>query len=167
MKSRNCRATLYLMLISVTLLAGVCMGAESAKVAEKNIVDTANVSGNFTELVGAIETAGLVDALSAPGNLTVFAPNDDAFFKIPNEDYKALLENTTELKNVLTFHVVEGKIMSKDLKDGQKLTTLQGENLIVKIGPDGVTVNGAKVVQADIEASNGVIHVIDTVLMPK
>jgi uncharacterized surface protein with fasciclin (FAS1) repeats len=167
MESGNWRGTSYVLLISALLLVGVCMGAEPAKVTEMNIVDTANASGNFTELVGAIETAGLVDTLSAPGSLTVFAPNDDAFFKIPNEDYKALLENTTNLKKILTFHVVNGKIMSKDLKDGQELTTLQGQKLMVKVGPEGVTVNGAKVVQADIEASNGVIHVIDTVLMPK
>lgn len=142
------------------------MGNEPALAAEKNIVDTANASGNLTEFVGAIETAGLVDVLSAP-HLTVFAPNEDAFFKMPNEDYKALLENTTNLRKILTFHVVEGKIMSKDLKDGQELATLQGENLMVKVGPDGITVNGAKIVQADVNASNGVMHVIDTLLIPK
>jgi uncharacterized surface protein with fasciclin (FAS1) repeats len=166
MKSRNWRTSLYVLLLSAMILSGVCMGNEPALAAEKNIVDTANASGNLTEFVGAIETAGLVDVLSAP-HLTVFAPNEDAFFKMPNEDYKALLENTTNLRKILTFHVVEGNIMSKDLKDGQELATLQGEKLMVKVGPDGINVNGAKVVQADIKASNGVIHVIDTLLMPK
>ncbi len=161
------RITLCALLISATLLVGACMGAVPAKTAEMNILDTLNASGNFTELVGAIETAGLTDTLRAPGNLTLFAPNDGAFFNIPSEDYKALLENETELKNLIMFHVVEGNIMSKDLKDGQELTTMQGEKLTVKVGPEGITINGAKVVQADIEASNGVIHAIDTVLMPK
>lgn len=161
------RVTLYILLISATLLVGACMGAVPAKTTEMNIVDTLNASGNFTELVGAIDTAGLTDTLKAPGNFTLFAPNDAAFFNMPPEDYKALLENETELKNLIMFYVVQGKIMSKDLKDGQELTTMQGEKLTVKVGPEGITVNGAKVVQADIEASNGVIHAIDTVLMPK
>jgi Secreted and surface protein containing fasciclin-like repeats len=87
---------------------------------------------------------------------------------MPTDDYKALLENSTELKKVLTFHIVEGKIMLKDLKNGQVLTSVQGENLTVKVGSNKVvTVNGANITEADITASNGIIHIIDTVLKPK
>ncbi len=155
------KLSIIALLTSALLLAGVCMAAE------KNIMEIANATSNLTEFVGAVETAGLTDTLSS-GDYTVFAPSDEAFFKIPNEDYKALLENSTGLKDILIFHVVKGKMMSKDLKDGQELTTLQGENLMVKVWPNGVmSVNGANITQADVEASNGVIHIIDTVLMPK
>lgn len=155
------KLSIIVLLTSALLLAGIGMAAEM------NIMETANATENLIGFVGAVDTAGLIDTLSS-GNFTVFAPSDDAFFKMPTEDYKALLENSTELNNVLTFHVVEGKMMSTDLKDGQELTTVQGEKLTVKVGSDGaVSVNGANVTQADIEASNGVIHIIDTVLMPK
>jgi uncharacterized surface protein with fasciclin (FAS1) repeats len=158
---------LYIFLISVTILAGTCLSTEALKVSDMNIADTLNASENFTEIVGAIEVAGLIEELSAPENLTIFAPNDDAFSKFPNEDYKALLENETRLKNIVNYHVVEGKILSKDLKDGQELKTLEGETLKIKVGSEGVTINGAKVIQPDIEANNGIIHAIDTVLMPE
>jgi uncharacterized surface protein with fasciclin (FAS1) repeats len=155
------KIALIALLTSALVLAGVCMAAEM------NIMDTANATANLTEFVGAVETAGLTNTINA-GTFTIFAPSDDAFSNILPEDYKALLENSTELKNVLTFHVVEGKIMLKDLKDGQKLTTVQGENLTIKVGSDKVvTVNGANITKADIVASNGVIHIIGTVLMPK
>ena len=155
------KVAIIALLASALVLAGVCMAAEM------NIMDTANSTANLTEFVGAVGIAGLTGTLSA-GNFTVFAPSDAAFANIPLEDYKALLENSTELKSVLTYHVVEGKMMLKDLKDGQELTTVQGEKLTVKVGSDkAVTVNGAKITEADITASNGVIHIIDTVLMPK
>lgn len=155
------KLSIIALLTSALLLAGVCMAVEM------NIMETANATENLIGFVGAVETAGLTDTLSS-GNLTVFAPSDDAFFKMPNEDYKALLENSTELNNVLKFHVVDGNMMSTDLKDGQEITTVQGEKLTVKVGSDGaVSVNGANVTKADIVASNGVIHIIDTVLMPK
>lgn len=155
------KLALTALLTSALILAGVCIAAE------KNIMDTANASANLTGFVGAVETAGLTDTLNT-GTFTVFAPNDDAFFSMPPEDYKALLENSTELKKVLTFHVVEGKIMLKDLKDGQELTSVQGEKLTIKVGSDKkVTVNGANITEPDITASNGVIQIIDTVLMPK
>jgi len=155
------KLALIALLASALIVAGVCIAAE------KNIMDTANAHANLTGFVGAVETAGLTDTLNT-GTFTVFAPNDDAFFNIPTEDYKALIENSTELKRVLTFHVVEGKIMLKDLKDGQELTSVQGEKLSIKVGSNKtVTVNGANITEADITASNGVIHIIDTVLMPK
>lgn len=155
------KIALIALLTSALVLAGVCMAAEM------NIMDTANATENLIGFVGAVGTAGLTDTINA-GTFTVFAPSDDAFFNMTSEDYKALLENSTELKNVLTFHVVEGKIMLKDLKDGQELTTVQGENLTIKVGSDKVvTANGANITKADIVASNGVIHIIGTVLMPK
>ena len=155
------KLALIALLTSALILAGVCIAAE------KNIMDTANANANLTGFVGAVETAGLADTLNT-GTFTVFAPNDDAFFSMPTEDYKALLGNSTELKKVLTFHVVEGKIMLKDLKNGQVLTSVQCENLTVKVGSNKVvTVNGANITEADITASNGIIHIIDTVLKPK
>jgi uncharacterized surface protein with fasciclin (FAS1) repeats len=147
-------------------LAGTCMAAENMATEEMNLVETAQANGNFTNLVGALQEAGLVDTLSEPGPFTVFAPDDTAFNKLATEDLKALLENKTELTKVLTFHVVNGKIMAKDLKDGEALQTVEGKDLIVKINGTEVMVDNAKVVQADIETSNGVIHVIDMVLMP-
>lgn len=156
-------------LISIALLAlatfaaGICIGAEPTK----NIVDTIGADENFSSLSEAIQAADLGSTLSGQGNYTLFAPDDDAFFKIPPEDYKALLENTSELKSVLTFHVVEGKILLGDLKDGQELTTLQGEKLTVKLGPEYIMINDANITRPDMMASNGVIQVIDTVLMPK
>ena len=155
------KVALIALLTSALVLAGVCMAADM------NIMDTANATSNLTEFAGAVGIAGLTNTLSA-GNFTVFAPSDAAFSNIPLEDYKALLENSTGLKNVLTYHVVEGKMMLKDLKDGQELRTVQGQNLTIKVGSDKVvTVNGAKITEADITATNGVIHIIDTVLMPK
>ena len=152
---------LIALMTSALVLAGVSMAAEM------NIMDTANATSNLTEFAGAVGIAGLTDTLNA-GNFTVFAPSDAAFSNMPLEDYKALLENSTELKNVLTYHVVEGKMMLNDLKDGQELTTVQGQNLTIKVGSDKVvTINGAKITEADITASNGVIHIIDTLLMPK
>jgi uncharacterized surface protein with fasciclin (FAS1) repeats len=154
------------LMFSAIFLAGTCMAAENMATEEMNIVETAQANGNFTNLVGALQEAGLVDTLSEPGPFTVFAPDDTAFNKLATEDLKALLENKTELTKVLTFHVVNGKIMAKDLKDGEALQTIEGKDLIVKINGTEVMVDNAKVVQADIETSNGVIHVIDTVLMP-
>jgi uncharacterized surface protein with fasciclin (FAS1) repeats len=155
------KVALIALLASALVLAGVSMAAEM------NIMDTANATSNLTEFAGDVGIAGLTDTLNA-GNFTVFAPSDAAFSVIPLEDYSALLENSTELKNVLTYHVVEGKMMLNELTDGQELTTVQGQNLTIKVGSDKVvTVNGANITGADTTASNGVIHIIDTVLMPK
>ena len=123
--------------------------------------------GNFSTLVRAIQEAGLVDTLNGEGPFTVFAPNDEAFAKIPEEELAALMANKTMLSEVLTYHVVSGMIMSTDLSDGMTLPTVQGENLTITITEDDtVMINDAKVVQADMVVKNGVIHFIDTVLMP-
>jgi uncharacterized surface protein with fasciclin (FAS1) repeats len=131
----------------------------------KDIVDTAVGAGTFNTLATALKAAGLVDTLKGPGPFTVFAPTDEAFAKVPKADLDALLADKAKLTAVLTYHVVAGKVMSKDVAAG-KVKTVQGSELTITTS-DGVKVDGAKVVKVDIEASNGVIHVIDSVVMPK
>jgi uncharacterized surface protein with fasciclin (FAS1) repeats len=131
----------------------------------KDIVDTAVAAGNFKTLATALGAAGLVDTLKGKGPFTVFAPTDEAFAKIPKADLDALLKDKAKLTAVLTYHVVAGKVMAADVKAG-KVKTVQGSDLTVTT-TGGVQVDGAKVVKADIVADNGVIHVIDTVVLPK
>ena len=134
-----------------------------------DIVDTAVAAGSFTTLVAAVTAAGLVDTLKGAGPFTVFAPTDDAFAKLPAGTVESLVkpENRDQLVKILTLHDISGKIRAADLA-GKTLSpaSVEGEALHVD-GTNGVTVNGAHVVTADIECTNGVIHVIDTVLMPK
>jgi uncharacterized surface protein with fasciclin (FAS1) repeats len=145
------------------LIAAVLTGAAFAAQA-KDIVDTAVAAGNFKTLVAALKAADLVPTLKGKGPFTVFAPTDEAFAKIPKADLDALLKDKTKLKAVLTYHVVSGKVMSTDLKAGN-VKTVQGDVMVSTTG--GAMVNDAKVVAADVAADNGVIHAIDTVLMPK
>jgi uncharacterized surface protein with fasciclin (FAS1) repeats len=137
--------------------------------AQHDIVDTAVAAGSFNTLVAAVTAAGLVETLKGTGPFTVFAPTDDAFKHLPAGTVDHLLkpENKAELTKVLTLHVMSGRVMAKDVA-GQKVTpaALASEALHVD-GTHGVTVNGATVTQADIVCSNGVIHVIDAVLLPK
>lgn len=134
-----------------------------------DIVDTAVAAGSFKTLVAAVTAAGLVDTLKGAGPFTVFAPSDDAFAKLPAGTVDDLVkpESKAKLTQILTLHVLPGKVMAADVA-GQKMSpvSVEGEALNVD-GTDGVTVNGAKVTSADIECTNGVIHVIDTVIMPK
>lgn len=134
-----------------------------------DIVDTAVAAGTFTTLVAAVTAAGLVDTLKSEGPFTVFAPTDDAFAKLPEGTVAELVkpENKDKLTAILTLHVMSGKVMAADVA-GQTLSpaSVNGEALTVD-GTDGVTVNGATVISADIECTNGVIHCIDTVIMPK
>lgn len=134
----------------------------------KDIVDTAVGAGSFTTLVAAVQAAGLVNTLKGDGPFTVFAPTDDAFAALPDGTVETLLkpENKDQLVSILTYHVVPGKVMAADLSDGMMATTVQGSDVTIGTA-GGVTVNGANVVQADIAASNGVIHVIDQVILPK
>ena len=134
----------------------------------KDIVDTAVGAGSFTTLVAAVQAAGLVDTLKGDGPFTVFAPTDEAFAALPEGTVATLLlpENKDQLISILTYHVVAGKVMSTDLSNGMMATTVQGGTVTI-MTKDGVSVNGANVVTADIEASNGVIHVIDAVILPK
>ncbi|NML85651.1 fasciclin domain-containing protein [Polaromonas sp.] len=130
-----------------------------------DIVDTAVAAGNFSTLVTAVKAAGLVETLKGAGPFTVFAPTDAAFAKVPKATLEGLLADKAALTKVLTYHVVAGKVMAADVKAGH-VKTVQGTDLAMAT-EGGVTVNGAKVVAADVAASNGVIHAIDTVLMPK
>ena len=163
------KLALYALLVSATLLVGICMGASNSMDASpggKNIVDTAVAAGDFQTLVAALQAAGLEDTLKGDGPFTVFAPNDAAFAKIPKDQLNALMANKTQLTALLTYHVVPGKVMSANLKNGMMIKTVPGENLIISLANGGVMVNDAKVVQADIVSTNGVIHAIDTVLIP-
>ncbi len=156
----------FLSITAATLVATSAY-AESHSMDAKDIVDTAAGAEGFSTLVAAVEAAGLVETLKGEGPFTVFAPTDDAFAALPEGTVEDLLkpENIDQLTAILTYHVVPGAVMSTDLTDGMEAETVQGET--VTIGTEGgVTVNDATVVTADIEASNGVIHAIDTVLMP-
>ena len=141
----------------------------SAQAYAADVVDTAVAAGNFKTLVAAVQAAGLVDTLKGAGPFTVFAPTDEAFAKLPAGTVDDLLkpENKDKLVAILTYHVVPGKVMAADVagKD-QMVKTVQGGEIDVN-GKDGVTVNGAKVIKADIVTDNGVIHVIDAVIIPK
>lgn len=149
-----------------TLIAlALTIGSATASFAA-DIVDTAVKAGNFKTLVVAIQTAGLVDTLKSAGPFTVFAPTDAAFAKIPKDKLDALLKDKAALTKVLTYHVVAAKVMSADVKPGM-VKTVEGQNLTITTSGGNVMVNDAKVVGVDVMASNGVIHAIDTVLMPK
>jgi len=130
-----------------------------------DIVDTAVEAGTFTTLVAAVEAAGLVETLKGEGPFTVFAPTDEAFAALPEGTVEALLEDPEALAAVLTYHVVAGKVMSGDLSNNMMATTVNGADVTI-MTEGGVMVNDANVVTADIEASNGVIHVIDAVILP-
>ncbi|TAG26835.1 MAG: fasciclin domain-containing protein [Burkholderiales bacterium] len=147
-------------LITLALGLGLSISAMA-----QDIVDVAVKAGNFKTLVAAVQAAGLVDTLKGPGPFTVFAPTDEAFAKIPKATLDGLLKDKAALTKILTYHVVSGKVMAKDVKAGA-VKTVQGQDITLAT-TGGVTVNGAKVVAADVGASNGVIHAIDTVIMPK
>jgi uncharacterized surface protein with fasciclin (FAS1) repeats len=131
----------------------------------KNIVETAIDAGSFKTLVAAVEAADLVDTLTSKGPFTVFAPTDEAFAKLPKGTVESLLKDKAKLTSILTYHVVSGKVMSKDVMNLKKAKTVQGQDINIDT-KSGVKVNNANVVKADIETSNGVIHVIDTVILP-
>jgi uncharacterized surface protein with fasciclin (FAS1) repeats len=133
---------------------------------QKDIVDTAIAADDFETLVTAVQAAGLVETLKGDGPFTVFAPTDAAFAKIPAADLEALLADKEQLTAVLTYHVVPGKVMAADVMGLDSATTVQGSDVDVQVVEGGVQVDGANVVQTNIEASNGVIHVIDSVIMP-
>ncbi len=144
-------------------IAALTFAALSAQA--KDIVDTAVAAGNFKTLATALDAAGLIPTLKGKGPFTVFAPTDEAFAKIPKAQLDALLADKAKLSAVLTYHVVAGKVMAKDVKAG-KVKSVQGSELTIATA-GGVTVDGAKVTATDIVADNGVIHVIDSVVLPK
>ncbi len=139
---------------------------EAPKANDKTIVDIAVGAGTFKTLVTALKSAELVEALQGDGPFTVFAPTDEAFAKLPAGTVENLLKDKEALKKVLTYHVVSGKVMAKDVMSITTAKTLQGQSVAVD-SSSGVKINNATVVKADIVAKNGVIHVIDTVLLPK
>ncbi len=155
------------LIAAASLAAGPALaGGHSA--ASKDIVDTAISAGSFNTLVAAVQAAELVEALKGEGPFTVFAPTDEAFAALPEGTIDNLLkpENQEQLQQILLYHVVAGKIMAADIGSGAQPATLQGATIDVVGADSGVTVNGANVVAADVVASNGVIHVIDAVILP-
>lgn len=148
-----------------TLVASFLAIGMALSVQAKDIVDTAVGAGSFKTLATALGAADLVPTLKGKGPFTVFAPTDEAFAKIPKADLDALLKDKKKLAAVLTYHVVAGKVMAADVKAG-KVKTVQGSEITIST-MGGVMVNNAKVIKTDIVADNGVIHVIDTVIMPK
>ena len=155
----------FLSITSAALLASTSIAFAGGH--SKDIVDTAVGAGSFTTLVAAVQAAGLVDTLKGEGPFTIFAPTDEAFAALREGTIATLLlpKKKDKLISILTYHVVSGKVMSTDLSNGMMATTIQGDNVTI-MTENGVRVNGAKVVTADIETSNGVIHVIDAVILP-
>jgi uncharacterized surface protein with fasciclin (FAS1) repeats len=145
------------------------IAAAPAAAQTKDIVDTAVAAGSFKTLAAALQAAGLVDTLKGPGPFTVFAPTDEAFAKLPAGTVEMLLkpENKAKLTRILTYHVVAGKVMAADAAKLTSAKAVSGDTLTIAAHGGGVTIDKAKVVKADIAASNGVIHVIDTVILPK
>jgi uncharacterized surface protein with fasciclin (FAS1) repeats len=154
-------------LMASTLTQPLAQAADEAA-APGDIVAVASNAGSFKTLVAAVKAAGLVETLQGKGPFTVFAPTDDAFAKLPAGTLEDLLkaENKEKLVAILTYHVVPGKVMAADVKT-MKAKTVNGQELSIKVEDGNVTVDKAKVIKTDVAASNGVIHVIDTVLLPK
>jgi len=156
------------MAIAAVTAFGIAAGVSAARAAEKDIVDTAVAAGQFNTLAAALTAAGLVETLKGPGPFTVFAPTDAAFAALPAGTVETLLkpENKDQLTAVLTYHVVPGKVMAADVVKITEAKTVNGAVVTVKVDGETVMINDAKVTTADIEASNGVIHVIDKVILP-
>ena len=150
------------------LLMSIFALALTSMASAADIVDTA-VAGKFNTLVAAVKAAGLVDTLKGPGPFTVFAPTDEAFEKLPAGTLDSLLrpENKEKLQSILTYHVVPGKVMAKDVVKLKSAKTVEGRDVSVSTKGGGVMINNATVTKADIAASNGVIHVVDTVILPE
>jgi uncharacterized surface protein with fasciclin (FAS1) repeats len=157
--------TLRTLFAAATVLA---LSVSAVRAADADVVETAKAAGKFKTLLTACEAAGLVEALKGKGPITVFAPTDDAFAAVPKEKLDALLKDKEALKKVLLYHVVSGNVMAADAMklDGKAAPTLQGAEIKVKVDGKNVMINDAKVIMADVKASNGVIHVIDKVILP-
>ena len=162
MKTKTLALTILLVFLSSTALIA---GSQP----KMDIVDTAVSAGSFNTLVAAIQAAGLAETLKGEGPFTVFAPTDDAFAKLPAGTLDDLLkpENKDKLAAILTYHVVSGKVMAKDVMTMKEAKTVNGQSVMVSMEAETVMIDNAKVVNADIECTNGVIHVIDTVVLPK
>lgn len=160
------RITLALALSVPAILAHAADTTTINRLASADLVDTAVAAGTFKTLAMALKTAGLVDTLKGPGPFTVFAPTDAAFAKLPPGTVEALLQDIPKLKAILTHHVVAGRVEASDVVKLTKATTLQGQDLSID-ATAGIRINNATVTKADIETSNGLIHIIDTVLLPQ
>ena len=162
MNTKRVVLTIFALFFSVTMAMAMSHG-------KKDIVDTAAGAGNFNTLVAAIKAADLVPTLKGDGPFTVFAPTDEAFSKLPPGTLEDLLkpENKSKLQSILTYHVVPGKVMAKDVTTLSEAKTVNGANLMVKADGGKVMIDNAQVTKTDIECSNGIIHVIDTVVIPK
>lgn len=147
------------------ILTGISLALALGSAQAADIVDTAKSAGSFNTLITAVQAAGLVETLKGTGPFTVFAPTDEAFAKIPKDQLDALLKDKAALTKVLTYHVVPGKVMAKDVKAGE-VKTVEGSSLTVTTNGGKVGIDNASVVKADIVADNGVIHVIDSVVLP-
>jgi len=166
MISRVNKVLPFMLVIALLAISAVPALAAPSNQAEMDIVDTAVANGSFTTLVTAIEAAGLVDTLKGEGPFTVFAPTDDAFAALPEGTIPALLEDIPTLTDILLYHVVPGKVMAADVVALSSADTVLGEPVTITVDGDKVMVNDAQVIITDVEASNGVIHVIDAVLIP-
>lgn len=145
----------------------IAHAAPEAKAKKADIVDTAVGAGSFKTLVAAVKAAGLVDTLKSPGPFTVFAPTDEAFAKLPAGTVEALLKDKAKLTAILTYHVVPGAVKAADVVKLKEAKTVQGGSVTITVKDGGVKVDAANVVKTDIECANGVIHVIDSVILPK
>ena len=156
------------LIVLTAMFSFAAVAGGSYKKASKDIVDTAVAAGDFNTLVAAVKAAGLVDTLKSEGPFTVFAPTDAAFAKLPEGTLDMLLkpENKDKLAGILTYHVVSGKVKAKDVVTLSSATTVQGDDVSIMVKDGSVMIDEAKVVKADIVTSNGVIHVIDKVIMP-
>lgn len=153
--------------VAALSLALFVLPSAPVRAEDKDIVDTAVAAGQFQTLAAALQAAGLVDTLKGPGPFTVFAPTDAAFAKLPAGTVEALLKDIPKLTAILTYHVVSGKVMAADAMRMNSAKTVNGQSLRIQTKDGKVMVDGARVVQADIACSNGVIHVIDAVVLPK
>jgi uncharacterized surface protein with fasciclin (FAS1) repeats len=161
------KKTALLLLIVVAALAAAPLGSTAGSTRKNgDIVATATAAGTFTTLTKLLKRAGLVSALKQPGPYTVFAPTDAAFKKVPKKTLKALLANKAKLKAVLLYHVVAGEVPAADVVTLHSATTLNGKKVRIRVSGSNVFVNSAKVVKADVMATNGVIHVVNRVLIP-
>ena len=167
--SKVIKAVTFTLMASMILLSMMAGAAQDYKKAEQNIVEVAVANGNFNTLAAALKAADLVDVLKGDGPFTVFAPTDEAFAKLPEGTVESLLkpENIDQLKAVLTYHVVSGEVMAADVVKLDSATTVNGADVKIAVVEDAVKLNeGSTVVLTDVKASNGVIHVIDTVILP-
>lgn len=170
--SRITRAVVAVVAAASLLVVGVGVAgaqmspATTAAAGSQNVVQIAAGNPDFSTLVTAVQAAGLAETLSGKGPFTVFAPTNEAFAKIPAAQLNALLADKAKLTKVLTYHVVPGAVKAGDLKKKQKVATVEGSKVTILKSKKGATINGAKIVKTDIVGSNGVIHVIDTVILP-